>query len=179
MSSHASVISCPSDRGVLCVVGVHGSRELSSLRLRHLLVITVWPALLHWQPRCSLISIKAKQAGEGGVVCGWSRAAAPEHGGPASARPDGVDDDRVHPGGHEEGVQHVCLHACALSNSSRHNGACCGCELRMHALALSPGTWPDSLRTALRAFSRISIGSASRVRSCLCPTQQVAGRECP
>ena len=71
MSSHASVISCPSDRGVLCVVGVRSSRELNSLRLRHLLVITVWPAPLHWQPRCSLTADKARQAGEGSVS--WGR----------------------------------------------------------------------------------------------------------
>ena len=68
---------------------------------------------------------------------GESRAAAPEHGGPASARPDRVHDDGVHPGGHEEGVQHVRLNTCALGNGARHDGACRGCELRMHAPALA------------------------------------------
>lgn len=55
--------------------------------------------------------------------------AVPEHGGPAGARPDGVDDNGVHPGSHEEGVDDVGLHASALSNGTGHNGAGCGREL--------------------------------------------------
>ncbi len=57
--------------------------------------------------------------------------AAPEHGGPASARPDGVNDHGIHPGSHEEGVDDIRLHASALSNGAGHDGAGCGRELRM------------------------------------------------
>ena len=110
---------------------------MHSMRLWHLLLMVILPALLQQQPQCSLKANKAKQAIEGSVSLGCSRAAAPEHGGPAGARPNGVHNDGVHPGGHEEGVQHICLHARALGNSARHDGAGCGCELRMHAPALA------------------------------------------
>ena len=135
------------------------------LRLWHLLVMTNQCALLQREPCCSLTPERARQAlFSRGLPSGVEgRQPAPEHGGPASARPDGVDDDRVHPGGHEEGVQDIRLHARALSNGAGHDGACCGRELRTHAPFLAQAH-SHTLCTVLLVASNISHERAGRMR---------------
>ena len=65
----------------------------------------------------------------------------PEHASPARSRPDRVGQNWVHPGSHEEGVEHISLKLGTLCNSSRDNGARCGSKLQhRHELKMKDGT---------------------------------------